>query len=624
MKTLDPVTLAVLNGRLVQVADEMDATLYRSAFNPIIAEAHDACHGLYHAETGATLVQGTSGLPIFVGAMAFAVKAVIDKVAKDAARSPPPCGEGRGVGVAASEAGAASPNRTTPTPNPSQQAGGEQAHFVETLSPGDTFLFNDPYDGGTHLNDIRLVRPLTRGGKVFVWLASVGHWLDVGGNVPGNFNARATESFQEGFRVPPVKLVRAGVLQQDIVDILAANSRVPQSNWGDLNGQLNALDLGERRMHALLDEYGDDTILAAMAQLTARAETLMRANIAALPDGTYACDDFLDNDGISDRPLRIALDLTVAGDRMTLDFSRSAPPCDGPLNIARSTTVACCYVALKHLFTDVPANAGCLAPIEFVIPDTTLLGVRAPKPVGGYTETILRVIGTIFGAFAKAAPERAQGSPFATINALSLAGWREHGRRWVMFCFFGGGLGGNPEGDGLNHANNPISTAVIPPVEILESLYPVMFTQWALRPDSGGPGRHRGGLGAIYEIEALADGGAEVFLLGERGRYPPFGVNGGGSAALNRFVFDTDDGEASPPLVSKAADIRIRGGQRVRLETPGGGGFGDPAERDPARVARDVRLGYVSRAAALAMYKVALHPDGSLDVEATAKARGRP
>ena len=173
---------------------------------------------------------------------------------------------------------------------------------------------------------------------------------------------------------------------------------------------------------------------------------------------------------------------------MTLDFSRSAPPCDGPLNIARSTAVACCYVALKHLFTDVPANAGCLAPIEFVIPDTTLLGVSAPRPVGGYTETILRVIDVIFGAFAKAAPERANGSPFATINALSLAGWREHGRRWVMFCFFGGGLGGNPEGDGLNHGNNPISTATIPPVEILESLYPVMFTQWALRPDSGGPG----------------------------------------------------------------------------------------------------------------------------------------
>jgi len=572
--SLDPITLAVLNGRLVQIADEMDATLYRSAFNPIIAEAHDASHGLYHATTGATLVQGTSGLPIFVGAMAFAVKAVIDKAARDG-----------------------------------------------DLAAGDTYLFNDPYDGGTHLNDIRLVRPLMRGGQVFAWLASVAHWLDVGGNVPGNFNAKATESFQEGFRIPPVKLVRAGVQQQDIVDILSANSRVPQSNWGDLHGQLNALDLGERRFHALLDDYGDETVAAALAALTARAEKLMRANISALPDGIYSCDDFLDNDGVTDITLRIALDLTIAGDRMRLDFSRSAPPCDGPLNIARSTAVACCYVALKHLFTDVPANAGCLAPIEFVIPDTTLLAVSAPRPVGGYTETILRVIDVIFGAFAKAAPERANGSPFATINALSLAGWREHGRRWVMFCFFGGGLGGNPEGDGLNHANNPISTATIPPVEILESLYPIMFTQWALRPDSGGPGRHRGGLGAIYEIEALAEGGADVFLLGERGKFPPFGVNGGKPAALNRFFYETDRGEATPPLVSKIADIRIRRGQKVRLETPGGGGFGDPATRDPERVVRDVRLGYVSREAAHRDYKVVLCADGSLDAVATAQAR---
>jgi N-methylhydantoinase B len=574
VKPIDPVTLAVINGRLVQIADEMDATLYRSAFNPIIAEAHDACHGLYHAETGATLVQGTSGLPIFVGAMAFAVKAVIDKVARD-----------------------------------------------DGLEAGDTYLFNDPYDGGTHLNDFRLVRPLMRNGKVFAWIASVGHWLDIGGAVPGNYNPKATESFQEGVRIPPVKLMRAGVLQQDVVDILAANSRVPQSNWGDLNGQINALDLGERRLHALLDEYGDNTIAAALQMLSARAEALMRTNIEALPDGTYSCDDFLDNDGVTDQPLRIALDLTIAGSGMTLDFSRSAKPCDGPLNIARSTAVASCYVALKHLFMDVPANAGCLVPIKFIIPDTTLLAVSAPRPMAGYTETILRVIDVIFGAFAKVAPERAQGSPFATINALSLAGWREHHRRWIMFCFFGGGLGGNPEGDGLNHSNNPISTATIPPVEILESLYPVMFTQWALRPDSAGPGKHRGGLGAIYEIEALADGGADVFLIGERGKYPPFGVNGGGAAALNRFIYETDGGAATPPLVSKITDVKIRQGHKVRLETPGGGGFGDPLARDPDRVARDVRLGYVSHEAARRDYKVVLAGDGSLDAQATARVR---
>jgi N-methylhydantoinase B len=575
-RPLDPVTLAVLNGRLVQIADEMDATLYRSAFNPIIAEAHDACHGLYHAQTGATLVQGTSGLPIFVGAMAFAVKAVIDKVKLDGAPA-----------------------------------------------PGDTYIFNDPYEGGTHLNDFRLVRPLLRAGKVFAWLASVGHWLDVGGNVPGNFNARATECFQEGFRVPPVKIVRDGKLQQDVVDILAANSRVPQSNWGDLNGQLNALDLGEKRFHALLDEYGDDTIETALAALTERAEALMRANIAALPDGVYTSDDFLDNDGITDKPLRIALDLTIAGERMTLDFSRSAAPCDGPLNIARSTAVACCYVALKHLFIDVPANAGCLAPVEFVIPDTTLLGVSAPKPVGGYTETILRVIDVVFGAFAKAAPERANGGPFATINALSLAGWRKNGQRWVMFCFFGGGLGGNPETDGLNHGNNPISTATIPPLEILESLYPVRFTQWALRPDSGGPGLHRGGLGAIYEIAPLTEGATDVFLLGERGKFPPFGVNGGKAAALNRFLYRDETGEHGVPLVTKTTDVKIDRSGLVRLESPGGGGFGDPRRRDPSRVARDVRLGYVTRESARAQYAVALGADGDVDEAATADLRSR-
>lgn len=447
---LDAVTFSILLGRLEQIADEMDATLYRSAFNPIIAEARDACHGLYHAETGATLVQGTRGLPIFVGAMAFAVKAVIDK-------------------VAASDEPVA----------------------------GDTYIFNDPYAGGTHLNDVRLVRPLMRQGKVFAWLASVGHWLDIGGNVAGGYNPQATESFQEGVRIPPVRLFRGGVLQQDIVDILDANSRVPRSNWGDLNGQLNALDLGERRFHELIDEYGDATVASALDAASRRAEALMREAIRALPDGSYRFEDYLDNDGIVDEKLTIALDMTVAGDTMRLDFSRSSPPCLGPVNIARSTAVAACYVALKHVFTEVPANAGCLAPITFDIPDTTFLGVGPPRPVAGYTETILRMIGVVFGALAAADPARATAAPFGTINALSIAGHRKNGERWVMFSFFGGGLGGNPQSDGLNHANNPISTATIPPAEVMEASYPVLFTEWALRPDSGGAGEHRGGLGAI-------------------------------------------------------------------------------------------------------------------------------
>jgi len=546
---IDPVTLAILDGRLTQIADEMDATLYRAAFNPIIAEAKDACHGLYHAETGDTLVQGASGLPIFVGAMAFAVKAVIDKVARD---------------------------------------GG--------LQSGDTFLFNDPYVGGTHLNDFRLVRPVFRGDTLFCWMASAGHWLDIGGNVPGGYNPRATESFQEGMRIPPVKLATAGRISQDILDILAANSRVPTSNWGDLNGQLGALDLGERRLHGLLDEYGDTVVQAAFDAFSRRAEAMMRDAIRALPDGRYSFQDVLDNDGITDTMLTVALDLTIAGDTMVMDFSRSSPPTQGPVNISYATTIAACYVALKHVFTAVPANAGCLRPIRFVVPDTTLLAAGPPRPMAGYTETILRLIGVVLGVLAKVDPARATAAPFGTINALSLAGHRVDGSRWVMFSFFGGGMGGNPETDGLSHANNPISTATIPPVEILEAAYPVMFTQWALRPDSAGAGTHRGGLGAIYEIEVLTD--AQVSLLGERGTIGPFGVVGGGSGALNRFTWQSDEGDRSPELVSKVTDVAVRAGRRVRLETPGGGGWGPAAARDPAARERDRRFGYVTDGAA--------------------------
>jgi N-methylhydantoinase B len=543
---LDPVTLAILKGRLEQIADEMDATLFRSAFNPIIAEAHDASHGIYDAATGDTLVQGKSGLPIFVGVMAFGVKAVIDK--------------------AAAQGGA---------------------------RDGDVWIFNDPYDGGTHLSDIRLVRPYFRDGRIFCWLASVGHWHDVGGNVPGNYNPAATECFQEGVLIPPVRLFEEGALKQDVVDILLANSRLPGSAYGDLNGQINALDLGVKRLDALLAEYGDATVAQALAELQARAAQLMRAEIAALPDGTFSAEDWLDNDGTVDRPLKVALDLTIDGDRMMMDFSRSAPACRGPVNISRSTTIAACYVALKHVFGEVPANAGVLEPIEFVIPDGSLLAAKAPKPVGGYTETILRLIDLVFQTVAQVAPERSNGCAYGTINALSIAGHRKDGRRWVMFSFFGGGHGGHPLGDGLNHGNAPISTATIPPLEILEAAYPVKFTQWALRPDSGGPGRHRGGLGAIYEIELLEEE-ATAFLFGDRGRFAPRGVAGGGDAAMTRFTFPIDGIPIHPPLASKIVDVTLKRGERVRLETPGGGGYGDQKTRSDKALQNDLDLGFVT------------------------------
>jgi len=570
---IDPVTLAIAKGRLEQIADEMDATLFRSAFNPIIAEAHDASHGIYDAITGETLVQGKSGLPIFVGVMAFAVKAVIDKAAT---------------------------------------SGG--------IQEGDTWIFNDPYDGGTHLSDFRLVRPVFRNGKPFCFIASVGHWHDVGGNVPGNYNPSATESFQEGMLIPPVKLIVDGELRQDIIDILSANSRLPISLYGDLNGQINALDLGIKRLNELLDEYGDDTIAECLVEIRQRAAQLMRANIVDLPDGTVTAIDHLDNDGIVDEPLDIVLDLTIDGDAMTMDFSRSSPACRGPVNISRSTTIAACYVALKHIFGDVPANAGVLDPVTFNIDPDSFLSVTAPKPVGGYTETILRMIDVTFQAIAQIAPERSNGCAYGTINALSLAGHRANGQRWVMFSFFGGGHGGHPDGDGLNHGNAPISTATIPPLEILEAAYPVMFRQWALRPDSGGPGKHRGGLGAVYEIEVLEEY-ADVFLFGERGRFPPAGVVDGGAGKMNVFTYDSADGPKSPPMTSKMTGIHLNRGQSVLLKSPGGGGYGDRSERAFTNIERDVRLGYATAEQVCTDYAVVIGDDGKVDVARTTAKR---
>ena len=546
---LDPVTLAVLKGRLEQIADEMDATLYRSAFNPIIAEAHDACHGMYDAATGATLIQGKSGLPVFVGAMAFAVKAA----AKVAA---------------------------------------ERGGMVD----GDVWLFNDPYEGGTHANDFKLVRPVFRGAKLFCFLASAAHWHDVGGAVPGNYNPAATECWQEAVQIPPVRILRAGVLDQDVLAILKANTRLPDSLWGDLNGQLAALELGARRLDGLLDEYGDETVLESLDTLRERARRLMRDHIARLPDGEYAFEDMLDNDGVRDVALRIALKLTIAGDRLTLDFNGTSPACAGPVNISRATAIAACYVALKHLFPDVPANAGVLDAVDVVLPEGLVISADRPRPVGGYTETILRMIDVIFCAMAKAAPQRAMAQAYGTINALSIAGYRSDaarkGQRWVMFSFFGGGHGGHSDGDGLSHGNAPISTATIPPLEILEAAYPVRFTQWALRPDSAGAGTHRGGLGAIYEIELLEDS-AEAFIFGERGRSAPKGIAGGGEAALNVFRYQQDGQWRTPPMSSKMLGIQLQRGDRVRLETPGGGGYGDPAGRAPEAREHDRKMGYV-------------------------------
>lgn len=570
MATIDPITLSVLRGRLEQICDEMDATLFRAAFSPAIAEARDASHALYDAQTGGLLVQGKGSLPIFIGSMSFAVKGVIDK-------------------------------------------------FGAEFADGDVYITNDPYLCGTHLNDFKLVRPVFADGRLICCLASSGHWADVGGNVAGNFNAVATETYQEGVLIPPVKLVDRGRVSRDIVDILMAMTRLPTSNYGDMNGQLNALEAGAAGVREVIDEYGSEPILVTFREMTERAAVMARSFIAELPDGTYSFDDFLDNDGIVDEPLRIALDMTIRGDEMTLDFSRSSAPCAGPMNISYASTVAGCYVAFKHVFPEVPANTGCLQPVRIIVPEESLLHAKLPTPISGYTEVVTRVIDVVFGAMSKADPEHAVGAPHGTLNVFTMAGKRDDGRRWAMVTFFGGGFGGSAISDGLNNGNAALGMANTPPAEIIEAGYPVMFTQWALRPDSGGPGLNRGGLGCIFEAELL-EGTATATVFGDRTRTAPPGVGGGTAARPNRVTYQDADGHHELPLGAKISGLPMRAGGRVRIESPGGGGFGQPNRRSPDKVRRDVERGYVSADAAMRDYGLPTAPPAVL-IETTARTR---
>src|SRR4029077_17861289 len=315
------------------------------------------------------IAQGELGLPIFVGVMQFTTRAVIDHV----------------------------------------KAAGEP------LRPGDIFIVNDPYCGGTHLMDVKMVKPYFYRGELWAYLSNTGHWPDTGGSVPGGFSTRATEVQQEGLRLPPVKLFRAGVMDDDILQIVLANIRVPEERIGDIKAQVGALTVGERRLTALLDRYGADVVEQAIAELKARSEQQMRAYIESVPDGTYSFSSFIDSDGIVDVPLEIALDLTVRGSEVHFDFSRSSPPCRGPLNGVWASTQSAVYVAMKHIYPDVPINSGCFAPLTIAKPTGTFLVAESPPPVAGRaSEVAQHVMEAVFAAMAQAIPERMFASPAGT------------------------------------------------------------------------------------------------------------------------------------------------------------------------------------------------------------------
>ncbi|QEW24058.1 Acetophenone carboxylase delta subunit (plasmid) [Paracoccaceae bacterium] len=571
--SLDPITLSVIQSGLQQVCDEMDLSFSRAAFSPVIAEANDRSDGIYSAEDGSLIAQGSQGLPVFVGTMQYSTRTLIEWIA-----------DGRAVAP----------------------------------KPGDIYIVNDPYLGGTHLMDVRFAMPFWRDGEIFCWLSNTGHWPDTGGAVPGGFSASATSVEQEGLRLPPVRLFKEGVLDPEIYGIICSNIRVADQRIGDVKAQAAALYVGQSRLTRLLDRYGDDTVRAAIAELRIRAADQMRACIREIPEGTYTSVAYVDSDGVVNEPLEIRLSITATGDRLTFDFAGSSPPCAGPMNSVLATTLSSVYLATRHIFPDVPISAGAFEPLEVIRPTGTFLDAHYPRPVSGCAaEVSQRIAEAVFAALAGALPDRVTAAPAGSSGNFALGGTvpDEH-RSFVMYQISGGGYGGWAGGDGISNGCSTIGISKAPPVEIMEQQFPVLYHRYALHEGSGGAGRHRGGFGLDYEVE-LRKGTARASFVMDHGRFGPQGVLGGADGQVNRVTVTQGGVETTPEHLSKAQDIPLQAGDRVRVATPGGGGYGDPFTRDPALVAEDVRLGRYTPQQAKQRFGVVVGVSGQVDATAT-------
>jgi len=578
MSHIDPLTLAVIQANLAQVCNEMDIAFSRSAFSPVIAESDDRSSGMYARENGELISQGELGLPVFVGTMQHSTADIIRLI-----------GEGK----------------------------------VRAPEPGDIYIVNDPYLGGTHLMDVRFALPFYYQGELFCWLQNTGHWPDVGGMVPGGFSAKATEVEQEGLRLPPVKLFKRGVMDDEIYAIITSNIRVADQRIGDIKAQAAALKVGEKRLTEVIDRYGRDTVVEAIAEIKSRASRLMRAHIKEIPDGVYRSEAFIDSDGVVNEPLKIALAVTKQGETLTFDFTGSSPPCRGPMNSVMATTYSSVYLAMRHIFPDTPLNCGVFEPLIIKRPEGTFLDARYPRPVSGCAaEVSQRIAESVFLALVQAIPDKVTAAPAGSSGNFALGGVDPaKGTGYVMYQISGGGYGGNADHDGLTNGCSTIGISKTTPVEVTEQYYPVLFRRFGMHEGSGGAGMHRGGFGVHYEVEILR-GEARASFVMDHGRFGPPGVQGGKEGGRNVVRIHRGAETLVPEHLSKDQDIPLKPGDRVEVLTPGGGGYGDPLKRDARLVARDVGRGYYTPAQARALFGVALDATGAVDSAATLQLRG--
>jgi N-methylhydantoinase B len=550
--TIDPVRQEVIRNALVTAAEEMSLTIWRTSRSTVVREILDFSTAVFDAE-GRNVAQ-SARIPVHLNSMSDCLRHILD-----------------------------------------------HAIPLERWEDGDVIVTNDPYSGGQHLPDIQTFRPVFVDGQRVAIVGTLCHHVDVGGGAAGSYYAGATEIFQEGIRIPPLFLARHGVLNEGVFEMLLHNIRQPDETRGDLQAQIAALGVGARAVSRIATKYGTGSLGAAMAQIQAGSERMVRAALAALPDGESRFEELVDDDGQSDTPIRLCLRVVKQGDGITLDFTGSSPQVPGPVNNTPAMTCSAVYYALlAALSGDIPANSGCYSPISVILPEGSVVNARFPAPVAGRMVVNHRIATAVFGALAHFMPGRIPAAYYAISYVYALSTQKPDGKRQVYFDIEVGGWGGHAGGDGASALSCGLHNNTNAPIEMVETRYPVTFTRYGLIPDSGGAGAHRGGLGLVREWRLDAETGS-LSTNFERFRIPPYGLEGGQPGSLSRTTLRRADGTAES-LRSKVSGIPLRKGDVVTIETSGGGGHGNPADRPAEALAADLAEGFVTPEGAMRDY----------------------
>ncbi|ADQ68773.1 N-methylhydantoinase B/acetone carboxylase, alpha subunit (plasmid) [Halogeometricum borinquense DSM 11551] len=531
---VDAITLEIMRNQFESVAEEMGQVLITSSYSPNIKERRDCSTALFDAD--GRLVAQAEHIPVHLGAMPEAVQTVLGYDPK----------------------------------------------------PGDVFVLNDPFEGGTHLPDVTMVSPLSLDGEILGFVVSRAHHADVGGMAPGSMPAGAREIYQEGLRLPPVRLVEGGEVNDDVMSVLLANVRNPGERRADIRAQIAANERAEERLGDLVEEHGKPQVVAAFDAVMAYSRDRVTAELRALPDGEYHARDVLEGDGVTDEDIPIEVTVSTDGETVAVDFDGTAPQVAGNVNAPLAVAKSAVYFVVRCVTDpEIPPNQGCYDPITVSVPEGTLLNPNAPAAVvGGNVETSQRVTDVVFTALAEAAPDRVPAQGQGTMNNLTIGSRAGGSEGFTYYETIGGGFGGRASGDGMDGVQVGMTNTLNTPIEALEAEYPLFVEEYSLRENSGGRGRYRGGLGIVRSVTIEAD--ATVSLLTERRRVAPKGIAGGEDGATGQNLVD---GESVPAKTTRD----VLAGTTVTVRTPGGGGHGTPEDRSTADKERDAEDGKVKR-----------------------------